>query len=269
MRVLNVGTARRMSAVASLCTVGLVVDSCGMVTITPKNAGEPTAGTLTGLPSPAETAATDQPSTANESAQTSANEQGAKEQESKQTPLQQGARLPREVRERALSMTVPEICAQKGGTLVNGELPRDRIIGTDGYLNILTNTAAPDLADQVQGGVGDFDGNGTLEYAILFNCWAGGVGWPQSIFIFDQDLNLVGPGPQTNGYFPENIARQPYTIFEVTPGSVFHLEFEGHDPDNFQGECCPTVRYDGKFSVGPGSDLIPVNPPRVTPLPRP
>ena len=56
MRVLNVGAARRLSAVASLCTVGLVVSSCGMVTITPKNAGEPTAGTLTGLPSPAETA---------------------------------------------------------------------------------------------------------------------------------------------------------------------------------------------------------------------
>ena len=100
MRVLNVGAARRLSAVASLCMVGLVVSSCGMVTITPKNAGEPTAGTLTGLPSPAETAATDQPSTANESAQTSAKEQSANEQASKQTPLQQGARLPREVRER-------------------------------------------------------------------------------------------------------------------------------------------------------------------------
>lgn len=100
MRVLNVGAARRLSAVASLCTVRLVVSSCGMVTITPKNAGEPTAGTLTGLPSPAETAATDQPSTANESAQTSAKEQSANEQASKQTPLQQGARLPREVRER-------------------------------------------------------------------------------------------------------------------------------------------------------------------------
>lgn len=100
MRVLNVGAARRLSAVASLCMVGLVVSSCGMVTITPKNAGEPTAGTLTGLPSPAEMAATDQPSTANESAQTSAKEQSANEQASKQTPLQQGARLPREVRER-------------------------------------------------------------------------------------------------------------------------------------------------------------------------
>lgn len=100
MRVLNVGAARRLSAVASLCTVGLFVSSCGIVTITPKNAGEPTAGTLTGLPSPAETAATDQPSTANESAQTSAKEQSANEQASKQTPLQQGARLPREVRER-------------------------------------------------------------------------------------------------------------------------------------------------------------------------
>lgn len=100
MRVLNVGAARRLSAVASLCTVELVVSSCGMVTITPKNAGEPTARTLTGLPSPAETAATDQPSTANESAQTSAKEQSANEQASKQTPLQQGARLPREVRER-------------------------------------------------------------------------------------------------------------------------------------------------------------------------
>ena len=77
MRVLNVGAARRLSAVASLCMVGLVVSSCGMVTITPKNAGEPTAGTLTGLPSPAEMAATDQPSTANESAQTSAKEQSA------------------------------------------------------------------------------------------------------------------------------------------------------------------------------------------------
>lgn len=54
MRVLNVGAGRRLSAVASLCTVGLVVSSCGMVTITPKNAGEPTAGTLTGLPSPVE-----------------------------------------------------------------------------------------------------------------------------------------------------------------------------------------------------------------------
>lgn len=56
MRVLNVGAASRLSAVASLCTVGLFVSSCGIVTITPKNAGEPTAGTLTGLPSPAETA---------------------------------------------------------------------------------------------------------------------------------------------------------------------------------------------------------------------
>lgn len=56
MRVLNVGAARRLSAVASLCMVRLVVSSCGMVTITPKNAGEPTAGTLTGLPSPAEMA---------------------------------------------------------------------------------------------------------------------------------------------------------------------------------------------------------------------
>lgn len=55
MRVLNVGAARRLSAVASLCTVGLFVSSCGMVTITPKNAGEPTTGTLTGLPSPVET----------------------------------------------------------------------------------------------------------------------------------------------------------------------------------------------------------------------
>lgn len=83
MRVLNVGAVRRLSAVASLCTVGLFVSSCGMVTITPKNAGEPTAGTLTGLPPPAETAATDQPSTANESAQTSAKKQGANEQASK------------------------------------------------------------------------------------------------------------------------------------------------------------------------------------------
>jgi hypothetical protein len=78
---------------------------------------------------------------------------------------------------------VPSLCGHPAGNLVNGSLP----------LN-----PAPDGSDvghvtlRDVRGVGDIDGDGQPETAAAFGCNQGGIGWPEWIVVYHQDLTVAG-----------------------------------------------------------------------------
>jgi hypothetical protein len=85
------------------------------------------------------------------------------------------------------SLWVPSLCDHQAGNLVNGQLPEHL---KSGYPNAagglkLNQDHTP------KGAYADINGDGKDEAVITYVCNKGGVGWPDNLLIYDNDLNYI------------------------------------------------------------------------------
>ncbi|WP_342318199.1 hypothetical protein [Corynebacterium mayonis] len=179
-----------------------------------------------------------------------------------QKPAQEGdTDIPVDLKRQMMSMQVPAICLHKAGRMVDGRLEEAAINFPDGFVSLLTQGSEP-LPENVKAKWIDIDSDGVNEIALVMQCYAGGLEWPESIFILDQNLNFIGVGSQSNGmnlpgeYHP---TRAPFSKFE-TKGSVLHLEYGTYAPG--ESPCCGSLVAEGIFKVE-GQKLVPVEPVKV------
>lgn len=77
---------------------------------------------------------------------------------------------------------VPSLCLHPAGVAVDGTIPSNDPLGTDGYWGMNLDGAV----------AGQLDDDPALEYAVTVDCSAGGVSWPSYVLLYDDDVSLVG-----------------------------------------------------------------------------
>lgn len=84
------------------------------------------------------------------------------------------------------SAPVPSLCHHPAGRLVNGALPG--IPESQGFvaLRATLDKAHPDISS------GDLNGDGKPDAAATFDCSGGGVSWPESVVLYDDQLRIIG-----------------------------------------------------------------------------
>ncbi|MEJ6014364.1 hypothetical protein WG936_11010 [Corynebacterium sp. H127] len=80
------------------------------------------------------------------------------------------------------SVWVPELCENPAGNLVGGRLPTDNR-GTHQLVRRDDNSPL--------GGYTDINGDAKDEAVLAYNCDMGGTSWPDTLLIYDNDLNFV------------------------------------------------------------------------------
>ena len=104
--------------------------------------------------------------------------------------------------------------------------------------------------------------DGEERILLVAQCFAGGVGWPQSLFLLDKDLNFVGVGENRSGLQvdPQRpLARRPFYVFD-TEGDTVRLKYGAADAGDAMA--APSLLVEGTYRVD-GQRLTPVSTPRV------
>ncbi|MGW4097317.1 hypothetical protein [Mycobacterium sp. NPDC004974] len=139
-----------------------------------------------------------------------------------------------------LSAPVPALCRHDAGTLVNGQLPPQD--SHPGSVRIAQRNDEPDLSYKVA--FGNLTGGANTDAAMVTDCSAGGVPWPETVQLYTAGPTLLGGvnlGDITH-------SREVVTDLSISDG-VAHVNWLANGPDD--GECCPTikmaadVRWDG------------------------
>lgn len=167
--------------------------------------------------------------------------------------------VPYDVRKRMLNMTIPPVCGFRGGTLVNGELPKTSIPTgrMNGFLRITTDMGKKDPVDQIRALQYDTNGDGKMEIVAIMQGYGGGVAWPPSLFVFDQNLKLVNKGSYNCGLdFPQEAKQARSGLDEFyTDGKNLHLKWYSYGPEDYM--CCPSRIASGWLRIS-GDQLVPV-----------
>lgn len=139
-----------------------------------------------------------------------------------------------------LSAPVPALCQHDPGNLVNGKLPQQD--SHPGQVMIAKRNNQPDNSYKVA--FGDLTGDGNIDAAMVTDCNAGGVPWPETVQLYTAGptrLGGVNLGDITH-------SREVVTGMSIADG-VTHITWLANGPDD--PECCPTIlmaadlRWDG------------------------
>ena len=141
------------------------------------------------------------------------------------------------------SLWVPALCDNQAGNLEGGQLPQHLKTG------MLYDVAAAGLKlnqdDTPKGAYADINGDGKDEAVITYVCNKGGVGWPDNLLIYDNDLNYITKVDdwEREGMPPArgHIQQLQWTKDTVT---VTWRAYADDDP-----ACCATEEFTGNLTL--------------------
>lgn len=169
-----------------------------------------------------------------------------------------------DLKHKMLNMTIPAVCMHDSGRLIDGRLEESSIRHKYGFVDI--NTRIGESFDEPLGVNAKWiNVDGKDRILLVAQCFAGGVGWPQSLFLLDENLNFVETGPYGNGLTIEPQrpqARRPFYVFE-TEGDKVKLKYGAADERDAMA--APSLIIEGTYRVD-GQRLVPVGTPRVEKL---
>lgn len=169
-----------------------------------------------------------------------------------------------DLKRKMLSMTIPAVCMHDSGRLIDGRLEESSIRHKYGFVDI--NTRIGESFDEPLGVNAKWiNVDGKDRILLVAQCFAGGVGWPQSLFLLDENLNFVATGPYGNGLTIEPQrpqARRPFYVFE-TEGDKVMLKYGAADERDAMA--APSLIIEGTYRVD-GQRLVPVGTPHVEKL---
>lgn len=163
-----------------------------------------------------------------------------------------------------LNMHIPAVCGHNSGRLYNGRLEESAVVYRGGFVDIKTRVGESlEKPRAVNAKWITVDGEDRI--LLVAQCYAGGVGWPQSLFLLDKDLNFVEVGPNRNGLEVDPkrpLARRPFYVFE-TEGDTVTLKYGAVDERDAMA--APSLIIEGTYRVD-GDRLVPVRTPKVEKL---
>jgi hypothetical protein len=130
-----------------------------------------------------------------------------------------------------LSAPMPELCQHEAGNLVNGQLPPQD--SHPGEVMIAKSNDQP--ANTYKVAFGDLTGDGNTDAAMVTDCNAGGVPWPETVQLYKAGparLGGVNLGDLTH-------STEVVTDLSITDG-VAHVTWLANGPND--PDCCPTIR---------------------------
>ncbi|MGV0779418.1 hypothetical protein [Mycolicibacterium sp. XJ775] len=130
-----------------------------------------------------------------------------------------------------LSAPVPALCQHDPGNLVNGQLPPQD--SHPGSVRIAQRNDEPDRSYKVA--FGNLTGGANTDAAMVTDCSAGGVPWPETVQLYTAGPTLLGGvnlGDLTH-------SREVVTDLSISDG-VAHVNWLANGPND--GECCPTIK---------------------------
>ncbi|MEV0673360.1 hypothetical protein [Mycobacterium sp. NPDC050441] len=130
-----------------------------------------------------------------------------------------------------LSAPVPALCQHDPGDLVNGQLPpQDSHPGT---VRIAKRYDQQDPTYKVA--FGNLTGGAHTDAAMVTDCSAGGVPWPETVQLYTSGPTLLG-GVNLSDL---THSREVVTDLSISDGAA-HVNWLANAPDD--GECCPTIK---------------------------
>lgn len=139
-----------------------------------------------------------------------------------------------------LSAPVPALCEHDPGNLVNGSLPPQD--SHPGQVMIAKRNDQPDTPYKIA--FGSLTSAGNIDAAMVTDCSAGGVPWPETVQLYTAGptrLGGVNLGDITH-------SREVVTDLSIADG-VVHVKWLANAPTD--AECCPSIvmagdlRWDG------------------------
>ncbi|WP_135457742.1 hypothetical protein [Mycobacterium sp. DL99] len=130
-----------------------------------------------------------------------------------------------------MSAPVPALCEHEPGNLVNGQLPPQD--SHPGSVRIAQRNDEPDRSYKVA--FGNLTGGSNTDAAMVTDCSAGGVPWPETVQLYAAGPTLLGGvnlGDITR-------SREVVTDLSISDG-VAHVNWLANGPGD--GECCPTIK---------------------------
>lgn len=139
-----------------------------------------------------------------------------------------------------LSAPVPALCLHDPGNLVNGQLPPQD--SHRGQVRIAKRNNESGTSYKVA--FGDLTGDGQIDGALVTDCSAGGVPWPETV-------QLYAPGPtRLGGVDLGDITHSREVVTDLSiAGGVAQVTWLANGPGD--AECCPSIqmaadlRWDG------------------------
>ena len=130
-----------------------------------------------------------------------------------------------------LSAPLPALCQHDPGTLVNGQLPPQD--SHPGPVMIAKRNDEPDPSYKVA--FGNLTGGGNTDAAMVTDCGAGGVPWPETV-----QLYTAGP-TRLGGVDLGDITRSREVVTDLSiSDGVAHVNWLANGPDD--AACCPTIK---------------------------
>ncbi|WP_396926372.1 hypothetical protein [Mycolicibacterium sp.] len=139
-----------------------------------------------------------------------------------------------------LSAPVPALCEHDPGNLVNGTLPQQE--SHRGHVGIARRYDEPGEPYKVA--FGNLTGADNIDAAMVTDCSAGGVPWPETVQLYTAGPTRLGGvdlGDITH-------SREVVSDLSISDG-VVHVHWLANGPND--GECCPSIqmaadlRWDG------------------------
>lgn len=141
------------------------------------------------------------------------------------------------------SLWVPALCDNQAGNLEGGLLPENLKAG---YPNAAAGLKR-NQDDTPMGAYADVNGDGKDEAVIAYVCNQGGVGWPDNLLIYDNDLNYitkVGDDEWKREGMPP--ARGHIQQLQWTEDTIT-VTWRAYAPDD--AACCATQEFVGDLTL--------------------
>jgi len=139
------------------------------------------------------------------------------------------------------SLWVPALCENQAGNLEGGFLPESLKAG---YPNAMAGLKR-NQDDTPKGAYADINGDGKDEAVITYVCNKGGVGWPDNLLIYDNDLNYITKVDdwERDGMPP---ARGHIQQLQWTEDTIT-VTWRAYGPDD--AACCATQEFTGNLTL--------------------
>lgn len=139
------------------------------------------------------------------------------------------------------SLWVPALCENQAGNLEGGILPENLKAG---YPHAMAGLKR-NQDDTPKGAYADINGDGKDEAVITYVCNKGGVGWPDNLLIYDNDLNYITKVDdwEREGMAP---ARGHIQQLQWTEDTIT-VTWRAYGPND--AACCATQEFTGNLTL--------------------
>ena len=139
------------------------------------------------------------------------------------------------------SLWVLALCENQAGNLEGGILPENLKAGYPHAMAALKRNQD----DTPKGAYADINGDGKDEAVITYVCNKGGVGWPDNLLIYDNDLNYI---TKVEDWEPEGMAPARGHIQQLQwTEDTITVTWRAYGPND--AACCATQEFTGNLTL--------------------